>query len=229
MPNWGKFQHLALSWTQICSWQLSRCQESIITQLNHGCSPALLQVSGCGAVEGPVGEMEVGDAKVSWVHHFDFSLRKSSSSFNCIIFTVLFAGWLQIMSSYFTTPCCLAICCSDEKSYTGGWKRGGLCSKSLLFIFWYQFNRVANLLFGTKLLLVDPWTLMKIQCFRVANVHRWWSCSHCHPCSLMDTSFISCRRRASCFLRDSSLSGWLTQLSRLPSVEYLLSSLEHFF
>ena len=137
MPNWGKFQHLALSWTQICSWQLSRCQESIITQLNHGCSPALLQVSGCGAVEGPVGEMEVGDAKVSWVHHFDFSLRKSSSSFNCIIFTVLFAGWLQIMSSYFTTPCCLAICCSDEKSYTGGWKRGGLCSKSLLFIFWY--------------------------------------------------------------------------------------------
>ena len=63
-------------------------------------------------MEEPVGEMEVGDTKVSWVHHFNFSLRKPSSSLKFLIFTVLFSGCLQIMSSWFTPPCCSGICCS---------------------------------------------------------------------------------------------------------------------
>ena len=106
----------------------------------------------------------------------------------------------------------------------------GLCSKSLLFIFWYWVNKVVNLFFGPKLLLDDPWTLMKIHCndselLEFINddlVHLvthlcWWT----PPLFLVAEGLLV-------FLRDSSLwhfFEWPTQLSPLLSKTSQLSSL----
>ena len=116
--NWDKLQHLEHLWILTCSWQLSHCIWVIKTLPRHfkknhhqGGSPCpapseWIEVKKTG-MEEPVGEMEERGA-----------LKPVFREAN-------FFGFCNSHAAR-----CLAIWCSDEKSYTGGWQMDGMWWKS---------------------------------------------------------------------------------------------------
>ena len=135
--NWDKLQHLAHLWILTCSWQLSHCIWVIKTLPRHfkktiikEVPPALLRASGLRwknqAWRSLWGRWRREARWRRWrreAHLNQFSERRGSNFF----------GFCNSHAAR-----CLAIWCSDEKSYTGGWQMGGMWWKSFKVKIFHQ-------------------------------------------------------------------------------------------
>ena len=111
--NWERLQHLAHLWILTCSWQLSHCIWVIKTLPRHFNQPSWRRFPlPCSERVGWGEKTRHGGACGG-----DGGERQTG-------------GREKPVFREGGPTFCLAICCSDEKSYTGGWQMDGMCPNS---------------------------------------------------------------------------------------------------